>query len=788
MRQNHLKGNTMKQDRPGEKPIKHELLAPAGSPEICKEVIAAGADAVYLGGERYGARAFARNFSDQEILEALDFAHIFGRKIFLTVNTLLKNREMGAELYEYLRPFYEHGLDAVIVQDFGVFRFVKTYFPGLPVHASTQMSAANIFGAEFLKRQGASRIVTARELSLEEIRRIYERTGAEIESFVHGALCCSYSGLCLMSSLIGGRSGNRGRCAQPCRLPYEIAEEGNPPSGRQIKKHFPLSPKDLCALELLPDLCEAGVYSFKIEGRMKSLEYAAGVTQVYRKYLDLYEKTPDRFAVEEEDMRYLLALGNRSGFTRGYYEMRNGRSMMASSDSSHSSMDAAAVYRRSDGPERIPIEGKIRIREGWPLQLSVRILPLARTGQSAAVTVSGEEVCEAISRPLTEQEIRERISKTGDTPFVFSALEVNLDGNCFVPVRQMNELRRNALNELEQRILRSYERTAANSYPGKERKSDKSNLIRFRSGRKPVLNVQVSSPAQLAEAAGFQAADMISLDFSRLTGDVFFQILDAARRRIVRAGKQAGFCFPFVFRENTSAVYACQEAREIIRSFDTVWVRSYDSLGFCLQVLGLEPERISLDYPLYVYSREAYEAFFSIADSRHSSFRRGEAESVGAGKGIPENHFLQYTAAPELNGRELAHMPNEHAQFCLYEYMPMMVTAQCVYKNERNCAKYADPGENLYLTDRYFQHFYIERNCRDCYNILYNSRPVSLFHQAEAVKKLNFASYRITFVTETDDQIRRILENYRCSFLNGREISPPDSRSFTNGHFRRGVE
>ena len=205
--------------------MKHELLAPAGSLDICKAVIHAGADAVYLGGSKYGARAFAQNFSESEVLEALDFAHLYGRRIMLTVNTLLKNREMGRELYEYLKPFYEHGLDAVIVQDYGVFQFVRKYFPELPVHASTQMSVANVQGARFLQKQGAARIVTARELSLPEIRRIYDETGVEIESFIHGALCYCYSGQCLMSSLFGGRSGNRGRCAQPCRLSYQVTDE-----------------------------------------------------------------------------------------------------------------------------------------------------------------------------------------------------------------------------------------------------------------------------------------------------------------------------------------------------------------------------------------------------------------------------------------------------------------------------------------------------------------------------------------------------------------------------------
>ena len=322
--------------------MKHELLSPAGSLDICKAVINAGADAVYLGGDKFGARAFAKNFTQSDIREALDFAHLRGKKIFLTVNTLLKNKEIETELFTYLKPLYEYGLDAVIVQDYGVFQFIYRNFPGLALHASTQMSVANVAGAKFLMDHGAERIVTARELSSAEIRRIYDETGVEIESFIHGALCYCYSGQCLMSSMLGGRSGNRGRCAQPCRLAYQVTDDrGNV---LHKKEKYPLSPKDLCTIELLPELCESGIYSFKIEGRMKKLEYAAGVTSIYRKYLDLYEESPEDYKVEAADMERLLCLGNRNGFTKGYYEMRNGRSMMTLTDSSHSSNDAKTAY------------------------------------------------------------------------------------------------------------------------------------------------------------------------------------------------------------------------------------------------------------------------------------------------------------------------------------------------------------------------------------------------------------------------------------------------------------
>ena len=248
-----------------------ELLAPAGSWDSLEAALKAGADAVYLGGSLFGARAYADNLSTEKLMEAIDLCHLHGRKLYLTVNTLLKEAELSSMLYQYLAPLYETGLDAVIVQDFGVFSFIRREFPELPLHASTQMSVHSPEGAAFLASQGASRVVTARELSLEELRAIHERTDVEIESFIHGALCYCYSGECLLSSMIGGRSGNRGRCAQPCRLPYSLYENGI----CLAKEKYLLSPKDICTLSILPQILEAGVFSLKIEGRMKKPAYTA---------------------------------------------------------------------------------------------------------------------------------------------------------------------------------------------------------------------------------------------------------------------------------------------------------------------------------------------------------------------------------------------------------------------------------------------------------------------------------------------------------------------------------
>ena len=293
-----------------------ELLAPAGSLKTLKAVIHAGADAVYLGGSMFGARAYANNFNEEELLEAIRFGHIHGRKIILAVNTLLKEYELG-QLYDYLRPYYEAGVDAVIVQDMGVMEFIKTHFPNLPIHTSTQMTITNVEGARLLKEQGVERVVTAREMSLEEIQRIHDEVGVELESFIHGALCYCYSGQCLFSSIIGGRSGNRGRCAQPCRLSYEVLQGEKSLTGHHATPI--LSLKDMCTLPFLYELADHGVYSFKIEGRMKTALYVAVVTRTYREAIDDYYTSKELYESKMEHYREEIAACTFRQFTTGFY-------------------------------------------------------------------------------------------------------------------------------------------------------------------------------------------------------------------------------------------------------------------------------------------------------------------------------------------------------------------------------------------------------------------------------------------------------------------------------------
>lgn len=431
---------------------KVELLAPAGNLDGFYGAISAGADAVYLAGSQYGARAYADNFSTGELLACIRYAHLLRKKVYLTVNTLVKEAELD-NLPVFLNPLVQEGLDGVIVQDFGVLGRIRECFPKLALHASTQMSVTGRHGAMLLKRLGIERIVPARELSLEEVRSLKRETGLEIECFIHGAMCYSYSGQCLFSSILGGRSGNRGRCAQPCRLPYRMTEGEF--SGKEC---YPLSLKDMCTLEILPLLMEAGIDSFKIEGRMKRPEYAAGVTALYRKYMDLCLEGKDA-APSKQDLNKLKELYVRSEVGTGYYFQGNGREMITLRSPAYNGSNelylAEIKERYLDKKKRLPIRERAFFQKGKPAELWV----CSSQAPERWVKVRGLTVEEAAKAPLTRENIINQLTKLGDTPFVMDKEfhqgepEIILEDGIFYPLKGLNDLRRSSLEMLEEVLL-----------------------------------------------------------------------------------------------------------------------------------------------------------------------------------------------------------------------------------------------------------------------------------------------------------------------------------------------
>ena len=714
---------------------KIELLAPAGSYEIFLAVLAAGADAVYVGGNLFGARAYANNFSEEELLQAIDYAHLHNKKLYLTVNTLLKEKEIKDQLYSYLLPYYKQGLDAVIVQDVGAMQLIHECFKDLDIHTSTQMTITNRYGAKLMKELGATRVVTARELSLKEIEDISKHVDIEIESFVHGALCYCYSGQCLMSSIIGGRSGNRGRCAQPCRLPYEVYDD-NKKLLNNSQTPYVLSPKDLSTLSMIPSLVESGIDSFKIEGRMKQAAYAAGVVTLYRKYIDLYlEKGKDAFHVDPKDAKKLLDLGNRCGFTEGFYKKHNGADIITLKEPSHKK-NHEDIVEKQELKEKI--KGKLMLSFDLPVTMTV-------TYKHFKVTVTGDIVQKAQKQPLTFEKVKENVLKTGNTPFEFEELDISMDDAIFLPMKAINQVRRDALDALEAKILSCYHRECTNSV------MNHSFMLTKNHAQTITYTASIEQRSQLKAVLQFDKISDIYLDSSCYHKMTLVKELKEDLKLIQSKGKKAYFILPAVFRRETSLFYQSfvKEFQEL--SLHGFVIKNFDALSFIKQYFT--DAKIIFDHNLYSYNSKAIEAL---------------------NKFSPE----KITAPFELNKNELKHRNNANSEIIIYGRIPLMTSASCTMKTTGACKKQSGVS---YLKDRYGKQFFVKRDCEECYNVLYNTVPLSLFPVLEEIEKMGFTSYRFAFTIEDEKKVQEVL----FAFENH---SPIPNEECTYGHYKRGVE
>lgn len=699
-----------------------ELLAPAGSLEILKGVIESGADAVYVGGSMFGARAYANNFTEEEFLEAIDFAHLRGVKVYLTVNTLIKNSEFS-KLYDYLLPYYKRGLDAVIVQDLGVVKAIHEYFPSMEIHTSTQMTVTGADGVRFLSQFGVTRVVMAREVSLAEMKRIHEETGMELEAFVHGALCYSYSGQCLFSSILGGRSGNRGRCAQPCRLPYTV--EGK-------KDEYILSLKDMCGIKALDKLHDAGVYSLKIEGRMKQLEYACGVVKYYRSYID--SKKP----VSDADYDRIKALGNRCGFTDRYYFDHNGSDMVTYVKPNFVSNAAEP----SPEKRKLSIEGELVLREGEPGSLTVK-------RGDVTYKASIEPVSAALKAPLDKKAAIDRINKTGDTDFEFSHIKAEIGENVFVPNGALNKLRRDAISGLCDKLLKKYYRNDARYADMSRLTVLPEHVVKSNAAHDEAINdytiiCSCMTRAQLDTLIGYECFDVFYLDFDMYDRKTLIQQFADDVKSLTKRNKKVYLMLPTIFRADSSD-YFVSIAKELDKvSFEGFVVKNYEEL-YLTENLFID-KKIILDHNMYTFNDVSKSAFF-------------------------EHGVSGDTVPLELNSREIMHRNNIGSQMIVYGYYPLMTTANCVHKNTKGCDK---KQKLIYLKDRYNKSFAVCNNCKECYNTIYNSLPTMLTKNIGKLKEAGIRSFRYSFTIETPKQIKAVMDDKVAEY--------------TNGHYKRGVE
>ncbi len=831
---------------------KYEVLAPAGSYECMVAAFNAGADAVYLAGNLFGARASANNFTKEELLDALEYAHIRNKKIFLTVNTLLKNEQIYNQLYNYIEPLYNAGLDAVIVQDFGVMEFIKEHFPKIDIHASTQMTVTGPEFAKKLKNIGISRIVPARELSLTEIKDIYEATKLEIECFVHGALCYCYSGMCLLSSIIGGRSGNRGRCAQPCRLPYEVIFQN-----KTIAGEYPLSPADLCTLNIIPDILDAGVYSLKIEGRMKKPEYVAIVTSMYRKYVDMYEtKGRNGYKVDDKDINMLKDIYNRGEFTEGYYKKHNGPEIMSVKRPNHMGTKAAHILDYNKKKHEITAKAYEDLFENDVLEIfltdgeTISVKPLnakkdktftthilekysdktakkiekyihstadknnkqlkpfiMRTRNNMLISKIENEfilndtigkiniggtvvVCKdmpvvldvwhketyvhmegsvpqiASNRPVTEEDIVKQIKKTGATEFKFDSddLTVTVEDGLFINIKELNQLRRDALIELKNQIKLNCnavykDRINIDSSDNINNSNESLNGILPSTQIKDHLNQHISTfsscktSVYVSTKEQFNVAvksdhdiiafemDICPLNDKHDTISVWNYLADLAHEH----KKEVFMCLPYIFRIQGKNYFTEYMDYFMENKLDGYVFRNMEEVSW-FESKSIERKKMIVDNTIYGFNDKAL-------------------------RFIAKYDPYLITASFEMNMRELNSINCDRMEICVYGYIPVMISAGCIKKTYHNCDFKED---STILKDRMGNNFISKNHCSFCYNIIYNSKPLKLTDICQQLNN-NFVCKKYMFTTESGLETKRILDGQL-------------DMDFTRGHFKRGVD
>ncbi|OOB77844.1 MAG: hypothetical protein BEN18_01295 [Epulopiscium sp. Nuni2H_MBin001] len=730
---------------------KVELLAPVGKIENMYAAVENGADAIFLGGKEFSARYSAENFTIGEIKEIIKYCKLRGIKVYITVNTLINEAELP-KLFGYLEQLQNIGIDALIIQDLGIVRLVQKYFPSLTLHASTQLSVHSVYDAQFLKSHGISRIVLARELTLNEIIDIKNNVDIEIETFVHGALCYSYSGQCLMSSVIGSRSGNRGKCAQPCRMQYELCRDGE----IIIDKTHLLSPKDICTLDILPNLIEANITSFKIEGRMKSPEYVASVVKAYRKYID--NNIP---SVLNEDLNELQAVFNRGGFSTGYYNLSAGLQMMATKSpkniglligkvkSYNPKTKLATIYTTKqlnpgDGievwnskkhigtgisntyKENSSFSIQIQAEPGSLVYLSKDHLLLkslrktyekpvrkreinakvyGKIGQPIKYTLICDniEVCaygdileQAVNNPIAIDKIKLQFTKLGATPFKINCIDIEWDDNSYIVISKLNELRREVIEKLEHALL-----TVNSNQPKYFKKCELANIIQT-----PQISAKVETFNQLNQILQYENITKVYWEWNYNNEETIRAYKLCRNRNFLVA-------LPAIMRDDIWEKYSLDKLFE------------YKNMGYLCRTLGqvhyiIANKKIcEVDYNLNVTNME------------HAQFYLDSGVS-------------QLTLSLETK-------ENLPFQKIIYGHMPVMTTAQCLLGHYKQCG---NKGK-YHLTDRVGAKWPIITDCKSC--------TMQILNGNSAEEKLS-GMVRLNFSIETERETQIVLKRLlgRC--------------------------
>jgi putative protease len=826
-----------------------ELLAPAGSLEAATAAVEAGANAFYLGGKLFGARHYAPNFDDETLAGVVRYAHLRGVFVYITVNTLVDNSEIPA-LVSYLRFLYEIGVDAILVQDVGVAAIAAKVVPHMPLHASTQMTIHNLAGVEFLAKQGFSRVVLAREVSLDDIKHICSHSPIEIETFGHGALCICYSGQCLMSSMIGGRSGNRGQCAQPCRLPYSlVGSEGNLLSPEDAGEYL-LSPKDLCTLELLPQLIEAGVASFKLEGRMKRPEYVAIAVDTYRQAIDRYSASPSTYSVFPEEVKDLAQSFNR-GFTSAYLLKNEGPDMMSDRrpnnrgvhigrvtgyDAKHRTaivkLEAAlavgdivecwvkvggrvnitvsslmvngqAVETAQAGDEvAIPVQSPVKLNDRVFKTFDIRLTTKARSffaegdgrrklgvdvsvsahkGQPLMVTLQDEAgysgqaatafITEAArNRPLDDDVVAKQLGRLGNTAFSLRSLTADIDPGVMVPLSEINDARRRAVESLEQDRLASFSRPPLPAKPA-ELLPQQSNR---KSWNRPELSVNVDT-IEKAEVALEQGADIVlfggeTYSHQPITAEEYRKVVAAARQR----NKRVVLTTPRIVKEWQTPLL--RKTLELFNELapDAISVTNPGTIEIAKQITNLP---LTGDFPLNIFN-------------------------VAAVNFYAEHGLVGMTLSPELTFTQIADITGRvpvSLECLVHGRLPLMISEHCIVGSRlggRACGSCNAicQQRQYWLHDRKGERFPVVTDQFGRMHIL-NAKELSLLPHVAQFGRIGVNVLRIEAKAEEPARMGRIVRLYhRLLDLEAEpsielldQISSLEQEHITRGHYFRGV-
>lgn len=781
---------------------KIELLAPAGGKESIYAAVQNGADAIYLGGSRFSARAYASNFTDEDMERVVDYCHTYGVKIYVTVNTLIKQNEIE-DAIDYIGFLYKIGVDALIVQDVGVAALIKKNFIDFEIHASTQMTIHNAEGALYYKGLGFKRIVLSRELSLKEIKHISKELNIETEIFVHGALCVCYSGQCLMSSVIGGRSGNRGRCAQPCRLPYTIVNENN----LESKKGYFLSTKDICTLNDIEGIINSGTASLKIEGRMKRPEYVAGVVSAYRKAIDSVYLN-EKYDAESEEKK-LLKLFNREGFSKAYLFGNVGKDMMAYNFPKNTGIRLGKVL--NDG--EVLLEEEINLKDGiragekgavvskiiksgkevleakkddkvklYPefykkgdviyktsdekflselkksyedeykkkieVDLTVKfeiekpIFLRAASGEEIHVECYGENVEKAKKKPVTKEKLEESLRKTGNTPFEIKNIKFENYEEGFLTVSHINLARRELLEKLQKSITEKFKREL-------KHKIDLNIESNKKKSKLPEFMVGVCLKKQFDE--------VIKMGFKDVIIDMFTK-KSPKKLSLYNAESDVNIYLkiPNIIKDEFNEV--CKLIDENINNIKGIVtanagiMRKYENK---VNIIG--------DYKLNIFNTFAasfYKDLMGVCISTELS--RQEIKSISE-KRLVETQLLVYGKIETM----------------VSEYCPIGSTfgGKC---SERQCTGACLNG-NYVLKDRKGVSFNVITD-KYCRSHIYNPIPLNLLDKISEVKKMGIDSLRIDFVDEDEKEVKKVLEVVK------KGESYIDMKNYTRGSYKRGVE